>query len=46
MYEITVPGCVDVIDIFDFILAPLYILVILLFALNYQKKKEVENPNF
>lgn len=46
MYEITVPGCVDVIDIFDFILTPLYVLVILLMALNYQKKKEVENPEY
>lgn len=46
MYEITVPGCVDVIDIFDFILAPLYIIVILFISLNYQKKKETENPEY
>lgn len=44
MYEVTVPGCVDIIDLFDFILAPLYIIVILFIALNYQKKKELENP--
>jgi len=44
MYEVTVPGCIDIIDLFDFILAPLYIIVILFIALNYQKKKESENP--
>ncbi len=46
MYEITIPGYVDVIDIFDFILAPLYIIVILFIALNYQKKNELGNPVF
>jgi len=46
MYEVVVPGCIDVIDIFDFILTPLYIIVILFFAIYYQNSKVDKFPEY